>query len=258
MSSRPTPASRGGAVGKSQWMTTRDRGRDQEGVAEGAEAVPRAAVQPDEEDPREEEVADEVEDVERLDHVGEREERALQRLLPGDTEHLLDGLDPACVRERLSPVRLHRVPRDLVGGERTDHDGDLRSGVTPRQNLPDARHRSHRNTVASIVAMPLFWLALAVAIVAVIASAIYVTLKGREAFRGAKKLNGRSRTGSSGSSGRAARSSGISTLAAESGERLEAELAQLRRSRARLNVLTSAIDEVRDSIGRVTAVYPRK
>ena len=48
------------------------------------------------------------------------------------------------------------------------------------------------------------------------------------------------------------------TLAAESGARLEIELAQLRRSRARLNVLMSAIDEVRDSIGRVTAVYPQQ
>ena len=106
--------------------------------------------------------------------------------------------------------------------------------------------------------MPLFWLALAVAIVAVIASAIYVTLKGREAFRGAKKLNGEVADGLE----RIERASGEIerhlTLAAESGERLEAELAQLRRSRARLTVLTSAIDEVRDSIGRVTAVYPRK
>jgi hypothetical protein len=46
--------------------------------------------------------------------------------------------------------------------------------------------------------------------------------------------------------------------AAESGMRLDAELAQLRRSRAELNVLTSAIDDVRASVGRVTAVYPRK
>ena len=47
-------------------------------------------------------------------------------------------------------------------------------------------------------------------------------------------------------------------LAAESGARLDAELAQLRRSRARLNVLTSAIEDVRASVGRLQAVYPRK
>ena len=105
--------------------------------------------------------------------------------------------------------------------------------------------------------MPLFWLALAVAIVAVIASAIYVTLKGREAFRGAKKLNGEVADGLE----RIERASGEIerhlTLAAESGERLEAELAQLRRSRARLNVLLSAINDVKASWGRLTAAYPR-
>jgi len=106
--------------------------------------------------------------------------------------------------------------------------------------------------------MPLFWLALAVAIVAVVASSIYLTLKGLEAFRGVKRLGGQVTD----EVDRIERTTGEIerhlTLAAESGARLDAELAQLRRSRARLNVLTSAIDEVRDSIGRVTAVYPRK
>ena len=106
--------------------------------------------------------------------------------------------------------------------------------------------------------MPLFWLALAVAIVAIVASSIYLTLNGLEAFRGAKRLSGQ--VGDEVE--RIERTSGEIerhlALAAESGIRLEAELAQLRRSRARLNVLTSAIDEVRSSIGRVTAVYPRK
>ena len=106
--------------------------------------------------------------------------------------------------------------------------------------------------------MSLFWLALAVAIVAVIASSIYVTLKGLEAFRGAKRLNGEVADGLERIERASAEIERHLTLAAESGERLEAELAQLRRSRARLNVLTSAIDEVRDSFGRVTAVYPRK
>jgi len=106
--------------------------------------------------------------------------------------------------------------------------------------------------------MPLFWLALAVAIVAVVASSIYVTLKGLEAFRGAKRLGG---TVSDELERIEQASDEIEqhlTRAAESGSRLEAELAQLRRSRARLNVLRSAIDEVRASAGRVTAVYPRK
>ena len=106
--------------------------------------------------------------------------------------------------------------------------------------------------------MPLFWLALAVALVSVVASAIYLTLKGLEAFRAFKRL-GRSVTDGL---GRIEQASGEIerhlALASESGTRLESELAQLRRSRARLNVLTSAIADVRASVGRVTAVYPRK
>ena len=106
--------------------------------------------------------------------------------------------------------------------------------------------------------MPLFWLSLAVAVVAVVASAVYLTLEGLEAFRAVKKL-GATVTGEI---ERIERTSGEIerhlALAAESGTKLEAELAQLRRSRARLNVLTSALDEVRASVGRVTAVYPRK
>jgi septal ring factor EnvC (AmiA/AmiB activator) len=106
--------------------------------------------------------------------------------------------------------------------------------------------------------MPLFWLALAVAIVAVVASSIYVTLKGREAFRGTKRLSG----ALSSELERIEEASGQIeehlARAEKSGAKLEAELERLRRSRAQLNVLTSAIDDVRASIGRVTAVYPRK
>jgi hypothetical protein len=106
--------------------------------------------------------------------------------------------------------------------------------------------------------MPLFWLALAIAIVSIVASSIYLTRKGLEAFRGAKRLGG----AVTGELERIERTSGEIerhlALAAESGAKLEVELAQLRRSRARLNVLTSALDDVRASVGRVTAVYPRK
>lgn len=106
--------------------------------------------------------------------------------------------------------------------------------------------------------MPLFWLSLAVALVAVIASSIFLTLRGLEAFRAFKALGGNVTMGVE----RIEQASGEIerhlTLAAESGTRLDAELAQLRRSRARLNVLTSAIEDVRASVGRLTAVYPRK
>ena len=106
--------------------------------------------------------------------------------------------------------------------------------------------------------MPLLWLSAAIAVVSVIGSAIYLTLKGLEAFRAVKAL-GRSVSGElervEQATGRIERHL---ALASESGTRLESELAELRRSRARLNVLTSALADVRASVGRITAVYPRK
>ena len=70
--------------------------------------------------------------------------------------------------------------------------------------------------------MPLFWLALAVALVSVVASAIYLTLKGLEAFRAFKQLGRAVADGAE----RIERASGEIerhlTLASESGTRLEA------------------------------------
>lgn len=106
--------------------------------------------------------------------------------------------------------------------------------------------------------MPIFWLALIIALVLTVASAIFVTLRGLEAFRALKQLG---RT-VGGELDRIATASGEVerhlALAAESGTRLEASLTRLRTSRARLNVLTSALADVRAAVGRVTAVYPRK
>jgi hypothetical protein len=106
--------------------------------------------------------------------------------------------------------------------------------------------------------MALFWLALAFAVVATIASVVVATRRGLEAFRAFKSLGRASSEGLARIDASTARIETHLALAAESGARLDAELAQLRVSRARLNVLRSAIDEVRDSVGRVTAVYPRK
>ena len=106
--------------------------------------------------------------------------------------------------------------------------------------------------------MPLYWLALAVSIVVVIVSAIYTTRKGLEAFRAAKVLGNEVSTETARIEQASAQIERHLALAAESGARLDAELAQLRRSRARLNVLTSAIADVKVSITSLTDVYPRK
>ena len=106
--------------------------------------------------------------------------------------------------------------------------------------------------------MSIFWVALILALVLTIASAIYVTLQGLEAFRAFKRLG----SGTGGELDRITTASGEIerhlALAAESGTQLEASLARLRSSRARLNVLTSALADVRAAVGRVTGVVPRK
>lgn len=106
--------------------------------------------------------------------------------------------------------------------------------------------------------MSIFWLALIIALVLTVASAIYVTRQGLEAFRAVKRLGrdlGAELDRISAASGQIERQL---ALAAESGTRLEASLARLRSSRARLNVLTSAVADVRAAVGRITAVVPRK
>ena len=104
----------------------------------------------------------------------------------------------------------------------------------------------------------MFWLALTIALVLTVASAVFVTLRGLEAFRAFKQL-GRTLTGELDRIAVATGEiEGHLTRAAEGGTQLEASLALLRASRARLNVLTSALADVRAAVGRVTAVVPRK
>jgi hypothetical protein len=104
----------------------------------------------------------------------------------------------------------------------------------------------------------LFWLTLTFAIVVVVASIAYAVVKGLEAYRTAKRL-----LSTAGEDlDRITRASAEIELhlqaAATSGTRLDASLPRLSTSRARLNVLTSALADVRAAVGRVTSVVPRK
>jgi predicted ATPase len=114
------------------------------------------------------------------------------------------------------------------------------------------------NTVASIAAMPLFWLSLAFAAVLTVSSATYSTLKGLDAFRAFKQLGRVSGAELARIEQASAEIERHLALAAEGGTRVEASLARLRDSRAQLNVLTSALADVRASLDRLTAVAPRK
>ena len=106
--------------------------------------------------------------------------------------------------------------------------------------------------------MAIVWLALIIALVLIAASSVFVTRRGLEAFRALKQLG----RGVGSELDRIERASGQIerqlALAAEGGAQVEASLARLRSSRARLNVLTSALADVRAAVGRITAVVPRK
>jgi hypothetical protein len=106
--------------------------------------------------------------------------------------------------------------------------------------------------------MSIVWLALILGLFLTIASAVFLTLRGLEAFRTFKRFSravGEELERITTASGEIERHL---ALAAESGSRLEISLARLRASRARLNVLTAAVADVRAAVGRVTGVVPRK
>ena len=104
----------------------------------------------------------------------------------------------------------------------------------------------------------LFWLALAVFVLAPAAGLVFAVRRALETWRGFKRLG-------SGAGARPRPDQRVersdrapSLLAAESGTRLDASLARLRTSRARLLVLTAAIADVRASVENVTNFIPRK
>ena len=107
----------------------RERCRGEERVPEQAEAGPIAAVEPDEEEPRHEEVGAEVEEVQQGDERRDAEDGPLERSLPGHPGKALPALDPARMVERRRPVGSQREAGGLVGGDRPEHDRGLDEGV---------------------------------------------------------------------------------------------------------------------------------
>ena len=104
----------------------------------------------------------------------------------------------------------------------------------------------------------LFWLLLALALVVTVAAIVYAVLKGLELYRAAKLLlreAGEELARIERSSGQVERHL---QAAATSGGALSASLRRLQASRSRLAVLTSAVADVRASVGRITGVVPRK
>jgi hypothetical protein len=106
--------------------------------------------------------------------------------------------------------------------------------------------------------MPIFWFALIFALVLTVSAAIYSTLQGLQAFRAFKRLGSSVGDELDRIAAATAQIERHLELAAGGGTKLEASLGRLGASRARLNVLTSALADVRAAVGRVTAVVPRK
>ena len=123
-----------------------DRGGGQERVAVQAESLTGPAIEPEEEQPGDEEVPDEVEEVDRLDEVRHVQEGALERALTPNVCPSLQRLDVPGVRDRGRPVGVEHATHRLVRLNRADGDRDLREPV------PAPRHRPHSRdaSVASV------------------------------------------------------------------------------------------------------------
>ena len=104
----------------------------------------------------------------------------------------------------------------------------------------------------------LVWLTLAFAILVTVGSILFATLKGIELFRSSKQLLGATGDGLDGITRSSGEIEHHLQAAATSGTALSASLARLQASRARLAVLTTAVADVRASVGRLTGVLPRK
>jgi hypothetical protein len=106
--------------------------------------------------------------------------------------------------------------------------------------------------------MTLVWLALAVSAAAVVAAVIMAFLRGRELYRESKRVGAALSTEVARIERSAAEIEGHLEAATRSGEALSASLDRLAASRARLNVLLAALDDVRASLQLVLVFVPRK
>ena len=106
--------------------------------------------------------------------------------------------------------------------------------------------------------MSLVWLSLTLAVILTIASVIYLTVKGLESFRAAKQLSRRTGQGLERISAVTAEIEQRVAAAEARSARLDASLSRLRRSRAELDVLTSALADVRASADGILSLVPRK
>jgi hypothetical protein len=98
------------------------------------------------------------------------------------------------------------------------------------------------------------WVGLAIAVLAVAFGVYRAVRQLVDMFRALRRLRREATNALEALTHSAERLAGHPDAAAK----LQPALARFARDRARLNVLLAAVDDVRDSVGRVTSVYPRK
>jgi len=98
------------------------------------------------------------------------------------------------------------------------------------------------------------WIALGVSVLALMVGAGRAATQALRCFRALRGLRRELADSAAALAASAERLAGHPDAAAK----LEPALARLRRSTAQLSVLTAALDDVRDSWGRIAWVYPRK
>jgi len=107
--------------------------------------------------------------------------------------------------------------------------------------------------------MPLpVWIALLAVLVSLTAGATYVFLRLLRLWRTLKRFNSALEPVAEELNGSLERLAANSEAFGSDAPRLEASLGRLRRSLARAAVLGAAVDDARDTFGRLAAVYPRK
>jgi hypothetical protein len=116
-----------------------------------------------------------------------------------------------------------------------------------------------RNLVASIAAMALLlWVSVALVVVATVCGLAFLALRGLQLWRTFKAFRRALKETTAALTGSLERLAAAGERAAAAPERLEPSLARLRVSLAHAAILRSAVQDVQDSLGRLTAVYPRK
>jgi methyl-accepting chemotaxis protein len=103
------------------------------------------------------------------------------------------------------------------------------------------------------------WLiALIVSGVVVVAATVHLVRRGLDLYRAFRDSGGAIGEGTLKVAGAAEQTAAKAERLAEGTGKMADAVSRLQRSQAQLNVLTQAIRDVQDSVGRITAVVPRK